>query len=168
MVDRLSKICLKKNYLLNKPLRNRISVQKDDSTVKTGVLIAHIIMILNYKNILLFLALTILTQCNYPQTKSNCNELSSTFVSYAYAQTQIENASFLIHETTNTFRSSWIKDLQFYSCDGITGFLILKAKGKVYIHQNVPIAIWNQLRSANSLGSYYSSHIRYKYKLRIN
>lgn len=120
------------------------------------------------KNIVFTIAIILSITYLFSQTKSKCNKLPSSFVSYPDAQKKIENETFLIHETTNTFRSSWIRDLHFYSCDGKTGFILLKAKGKVYIHQNVPIAIWNNLKGANSLGSYYSSYIRNKYELKMN
>lgn len=69
--------------------------------------------------------------------KNNCYKLPEQFVTYQEALTQIKSASFKIKEDVNTSKSSWIKDASFYSCDGITGFFILKTYKEEYIFNRV-------------------------------
>lgn len=95
----------------------------------------------------------------------DCNKIPSTFSSYEKAKTFVKTSVFKIKETIDTSKSSWIRGAAFYSCDGQKGFLIIKTDKKDYIHQNVPIEIWREFKSATSFGSYYSNYIRGNYKL---
>lgn len=80
---------------------------------------------------------------------------------------QIKVAEFKINETIDTRRSSWIRGLSYFSCDGKSGFMIMKTDSKSYIHQNVPIDIWNEVKNAESFGSYYNDKIKHLYQLSI-
>lgn len=97
-----------------------------------------------------------------------CNRLPQTFKSYNQALTLIKSSKFKISESVNTSKSSWIRGASYYSCDKITGFLIVVTDEKEYIHKNVPLEIWNQFKNANSFGSYYSQNIKGRYRLTIN
>jgi len=45
------------------------------------------------------------------------------------------------------------------------GTLYLQWKtGKLSTHPNVPVAVWNQLLAAPSIGQFIATHIRNKYK----
>lgn len=95
----------------------------------------------------------------------DCNKIPSNFSSYEQAKAFVQTSVFKIKETIDTSKSSWIRGATFYSCDGQKGFLLIKTDKKDYIHQNVPIEIWREFKSASSFGSYYSNYIRGKYQL---
>ncbi len=98
---------------------------------------------------------------------SNCNELPAYFNNYKHALEKVKSASFKISDKINTYKSIWIRGASFYSCDSQTGFLIIETDKKEYIHQDVPINVWNNFKKAGSFGSYYSSNIKGKYKIKI-
>jgi hypothetical protein len=113
------------------------------------------------------LCITLITLLTYFSCLNgqDCNRLPSTFSSYEQAVSLVKSSTFKIREGVDTSKSSWIRGATFFSCDGKSGFLIIKTDSKEYIHQNVPIKIWRGFISARSFGSYYSNYIRGKYRL---
>jgi hypothetical protein len=97
----------------------------------------------------------------------NCSELKTEFKSFDEAKELIQKAKFLLSETLNAERSSWIKSGKYFSCDSKVGFFLYKTDKETYIHQNVPIEVWNELKQASSIGSYYNRNIKHKYQLSI-
>lgn len=112
-------------------------------------------------NFILILALLQLSSCN----AQSCKDLPAKFSSYKEAITEVKSANFIISENINTSKSTWIKDASFYSCDSKTGFLILMIRSTKYIHQNVPISVWENFKEADSFGRYYNSNIKGRYLL---
>jgi len=98
----------------------------------------------------------------------NCNLLPNQFANYYEAKEIIQKTKFTLIETLNTDRSSWIRSGKYCSCDLKVGFFLYKTNKETYIHQNVPIEIWNELKGASSIGSYYNLNIKHKYQLNIN
>ena len=94
----------------------------------------------------------------------DCNALGK-FSSYEDAISKVKSASFNVTETLDAERSSWIKDVSYYSCDGLSGYLILKTSEKEYIHYGVPSKVWESFKGASSLGSFYDHFIRGRYGL---
>ena len=99
---------------------------------------------------------------------NRCADLPATFSSYQNALDQIRSASFSISEEQNTHESSWVRGAEFYSCDGTTGFFILRTDDRDYIHIDVPVAVWQGFKEASSFGSYYSANIKRRYRLSLN
>jgi hypothetical protein len=97
----------------------------------------------------------------------NCNELINEFKSFEEAKALIQKTNFSYTETLNAEKSSWIKSGKYFSCDSKVGFFQYKTEKETYIHQNVPIEIWNELKQASSIGSYYNRNIKHKYQLII-
>lgn len=95
----------------------------------------------------------------------DCADLPTSFVSYTEAMDQIRSTSFRIAEEQNTDKSSWVRGAEFYSCDGSTGFFILRTDVKDYIHIGVPVAVWQGFKQASSFGSYYTASIKRRYRL---
>lgn len=116
------------------------------------------------KIILLVLSVVLLDSCS----GINCDQLPKSYASYYDAAMKIRVASFKIHETINTSKSSWIRGASYYSCDENLGFLIIQTDNQEYIHANVPVDIWNSFKLANSFGRYYNYNIKYKYSLQLN
>lgn len=81
---------------------------------------------------------------------------------------QIRSATFLIAEELNTDESSWVRGAEFHSCDGTTGFFILRTADRDYIHVDVPVAVWQGFKEASSFGSYYTANIKRRYRLGLN
>ena len=100
-------------------------------------------------------------------TQNNCKDLPKTFYSYDEAITKVRNAKFSYVDNINTASSSFINSAFFYSCDGITGYMIIGLNNKQYIHKDLPIKIWLSFKSASSFGTFYTQNIRNRYKLTL-
>lgn len=99
---------------------------------------------------------------------NSCADLPATFASYQDALNHVRSASFRISEEQNTDESSWVRGAEFYSCDGATGYFILKTDHQDYIQADVPVAIWQGFKEASSFGSYYTVNIKRRYRLSLN
>ena len=98
-------------------------------------------------------------------SKKNCNDINSNFTSYKNAIETVKKSTFAIEEKVNT-DSSWIDSIEFYSCDEISGYLIINTKkGKSYIHKDVPIQVWNEFKNADSFGRFYNQNIKGVYQM---
>jgi hypothetical protein len=99
---------------------------------------------------------------------NSCADLPTSFSSYTEALVQIRSASFRIEEAKKTDESSWIRGAEFYSCDGISGFFILRTDDREYIHVDVPLSVWKGFKEASSFGTYYTANIKRRYRLGLN
>ena len=97
----------------------------------------------------------------------NCKDIPDVFSSYQQAKNFIQKSSFFYSEKVNTSKSSWIRSASFYSCDKKTGFFIIATHKKEYIHQNLPIEIWNSFKSVGSFGQFYNQKIKNRYQLKV-
>ncbi len=97
----------------------------------------------------------------------DCESLPNNFKTYKAALNAIETANYNYHESIDTKKSSWIIGLTYYSCDNKKGFLVMETKKEKYIHQDIPVSIWRELKQAPSFGSYYNHNIKGKYKVRL-
>lgn len=95
----------------------------------------------------------------------DCETLPLTYTSYSEAVKKITSATFNFTDSVNTSSSSWIRNADFYSCDGKQGYLIMKTSKKNYIFKNVPAQVWSSFKGATSFGKFYNKNIRGKYKL---
>ena len=101
----------------------------------------------------------------YSCKSQNCSVLPNEFTNYAEAKELIQKTKFNLTENLNTDKSSWIKSGKYLSCDFKVGFFLYETEKETYIHQNVPIEIWNELKQASSIGSFYNRNIKHKYQL---
>jgi KTSC domain len=101
-------------------------------------------------------------------SQTNCNQLKTHFSTYVAAINAVKSSSFKIQETLNTSKSSWIRSASYYSCDGQTGYLIIKTDEKEYIHYAVPIVLWKQFKEADSFGSFYDYYLKNRYHFSLN
>jgi len=116
------------------------------------------------KNILLLIITFISLSCN----AQNCSTLPNKFSSYNQAISTVENSNFKIDESINTSKSGWILGAHYYSCDGKTGFFIIRLKQRKYIHAGMPVSIWQQFKKAKSFGSFYDHYIKGRYRFYLN
>jgi len=100
----------------------------------------------------------------------NCNDLPQSYRSYEEAVSTIRNAKFNLHEKIKTSKSSWIRGAEYYSCDNKTGYfiLILKTDSKEYIHNDMPVNVWESFKNAESFGKFYNTNIKHKYYFKLN
>jgi hypothetical protein len=103
----------------------------------------------------------------YNASAQDCKTISETFSSYEQAVKAISNSTFSYTDKVNTSSSSWIRSATFKSCDGKIGFLIIGTDSNPYIHQNVPISLWQNFKRASSYGSFYTRLIKNKFKLSV-
>lgn len=97
----------------------------------------------------------------------DCTKLPSLFSTYLEAVTRVKNSKFKFIDHVNTSKSSWIKGASYFSCDGLTGYLIIILKNKTYIHQSVPMSIWQSFIKANSFGEFYNDNLKNKFRLKL-
>lgn len=98
-------------------------------------------------------------------SKSNCDKLNTDFTTYDAAIHSVRSCDFNTQEKINT-DSSWIESIEYYSCDGNSGFLIIiTTKGTNYIHDDVPDALWKKFKEAASFGSFYNNYVKGRYPL---
>jgi hypothetical protein len=116
------------------------------------------------KSISKILVLFIFISC-----KSNdCLKLPTTFPSYQDGLKIVENATFDLSDEVDTSKSSWIRGASYHSCNGNTGFLIVNTEYYSYVHQDVPIALWEDFKKANSFGSFYNQNLKGRYLLQLD
>jgi hypothetical protein len=108
------------------------------------------------------------TGSDVAEVETNCADLPRTFSSYEEAMDQVRTRTFVIAEEQNTDESSWVRGAEFYSCDGATGYFILRTDDQDYIHTDVPVAVWQGFKEASSFGSYYTGNIKRRYRLGLN
>ncbi|NLN32916.1 MAG: KTSC domain-containing protein [Flavobacteriaceae bacterium] len=101
-------------------------------------------------------------------TRESCENLPQSFSSYELAEKSIRKAEFKMEETQSNFKSSWINRIEFYSCDGEFGFLIIKIKNKSYFFEGVPVNLCEEFKQAESKGKFYHRHIKGKFTFKLN
>jgi len=97
-------------------------------------------------------------------SEDNCSQTSHSWKSKKEAITQIEKTTFKTSESISTPYSNWMTSAQFYTCDDKFGFLLIKSEKNTYLHEDVPITVWNALKNAKSIAGYYNFYIKNKYK----
>ena len=100
-------------------------------------------------------------------TSQTCQSLPKTFSNYTEALSAVKSSKFKVFEELNTSSSSWIRGASYYSCDGVTGYFILKTDEKEYIHSGVPIGVWRRFKNAESFGSAYNKNFKGRYTLEL-
>jgi hypothetical protein len=108
--------------------------------------------------------LILLSSC---QTKQSCNQLSTDNKSYDEVLTEIKSLDFKIIDNVNTSNSSWIRAASFYSCDGKTGYFILRTDKKEYLHASLPYSVWIEFKNAKSFGKYYNKSIKNTHSIEL-
>lgn len=106
----------------------------------------------------------LLFSCN----EKDCDKLPSSFGSYNEAIRTIRNSYFKFEDRVSTSKSSWIRGAEYYSCNYQTGFFIIETDKKYYIHQDMPIEIWNGFKEASSFGQYYNVKIKHRYQFHLD
>lgn len=102
-------------------------------------------------------------------SKTDCQQLSGTYNTFAEARKDITKANYPLKNIQSTPESSWIKRIEFYSCNQKDGYLIIyTTRAEEYIHAEVPLEVWDEFSASKSKGSYYNTNIvnRYPFQLK--
>lgn len=94
-----------------------------------------------------------------------CSNILEGWKSDKQAISKIQKTSFETSESISPDNSAWMTGAHFYACDSESGFLIVEADKKVFVHQEVPTVIWTALKDAKSVGGFYNFYIKNNYKL---
>lgn len=100
-------------------------------------------------------------------SSQDCKQIPSHFNTYEQAISFIKKVTFKYKDVVNTSKSSWLRSASFYSCNGITGYFILRTDNKEYLHTGVPLTLWKQFKNAPSFGSFYDRNIRGRYRFNL-
>jgi hypothetical protein len=122
---------------------------------------------------ILLLIIVTTTSCH----SYTCNKLPDIFTSYDGAIQLVKTSTFQfiddvkISDSSSAWvpdRFSWITSANYYSCDGGKGYFIYNTnRGTTYIHQGVPIEVWNGFKDTSSKGFYFDRYIKEKYPIRM-
>ena len=93
------------------------------------------------------------------------DQIQGNWKSEKEAVKYIENNTFLSSESVIPDENSWMTSAHFYTYNQKSGYLIIKSKKKTFVHQEVPIEIWNALKEAKTMGGYHNFYIKNYYKL---
>lgn len=119
------------------------------------------------KNVLLLLIFLLLGCSKEQQKISDCTKIFLPFKTYQEALNTVEAVEFKYTDEAATSESSWIRGAQFYSCDGNSGYMIFQTDSKEYIHQDMPLYVWEEFKNAESFGAYYNKNIKHNYRVVI-
>lgn len=101
-------------------------------------------------------------------TSSDCTQITASAKTYDEATNIVELTDFKFVDDVDTSSSSWIRSADYYSCDGETGYFIYTTDKKKYIHENLPLDVWNDFKNAESFGAFYNKNIKHRYRLITN
>lgn len=97
-----------------------------------------------------------------------CSQMSENWKSEKEAVRRIESTIFKSHDSVRPNEDSWMTSAHFYSCNDVFGYLLIKSEKRTSVHQDVPIAEWNSLKNAKSIGGFYNFYLKNKYQLEMN
>jgi hypothetical protein len=97
-----------------------------------------------------------------------CDTIPVQWKSQKAAIEYLRKSSFLIHEQRLAEgNDEAIRSASYYSCDGETGYLLIRYGGKEVLHQAVPLGVWQNLKNANSLSGYYHFYLRDRFVFKL-
>lgn len=113
------------------------------------------------KVFLLILSVTTFVSC--ARNEKTCKDTSINKDFLADPINYVESFTYELTDSVLTPNSSWVRGVRYFSCDGKTGYFILKGKKKYFVHSQVPIDTWLDFKNAPSFGKYYNRYLRFRY-----
>ncbi len=92
--------------------------------------------------------------------QQDCQVLKVVFKTEAEAIVQVEKSKFIYLDSLSGQFTDTLSDAKFYSCNKVSGFLILNVKGKKIIHGAIATRLWNNFKIAKSRDDFYNTYIR--------
>jgi hypothetical protein len=99
-----------------------------------------------------------------PQT-ANCDTLDISTYPFQEAKSVIELATFRYYQQFKISRTYGVMSARFYSCDGNSGYLLMKVDKKDLIYLEVPETKWKGLISSSDINGFYNAEIKGIYDL---
>ncbi|ELR73061.1 hypothetical protein C900_00141 [Fulvivirga imtechensis AK7] len=97
-------------------------------------------------------------------SKTNCHELPVSFNSTEKAIETLKSTTFRLQESIKISRYRSPRAAQFYSCDGLTGFLMVEETEDILmVYRAVPQDAWSQFSNSTDPIGYYENNIKGKY-----
>lgn len=78
----------------------------------------------------------------------------------------IEKAVFRFDQKFRLSRITGVQGGHFYSCDGISGYLIITIDRSKKLYKDVPRKIWEELIKTSDINLYYRKNIQNQYDIR--
>ena len=97
-------------------------------------------------------------------TNVSCARLPLDSLSIDDAKTWVNEQPSFIVDKGDSGRSSWIRNIEFYYCEPNYGYLYMSTSSKEYIYEGIPYTLWTEFKKADSMGRFYNSNIKGKYK----
>ncbi len=94
---------------------------------------------------------------------TGCDSLNIGGLPAGEALTAIENTIFRFDQKFKLSRAEGLRAGHFYSCDGISGFLIVTSGQEKVIHKEVPKKVWDEFISTSGLEEFYTKRIQGSY-----
>ena len=93
--------------------------------------------------------------------KTTCDSLElNPNVPLEVVKLQIDNTIFRFTQEFKLKRLNGLQYGKFYSCDGISGYLLVMFSSKQAIHRSVPITMWKELIISTDPDRYYLESIK--------
>lgn len=98
----------------------------------------------------------------------DCKDLHDAYKNPEEAKSIVSSTDFKYTDNCDVSRSSFIASANYYSCDGLIGYLILGIDGRKYIFQNLPIEKWQNFKDSESKGRYFNRVIKGRFLLKTH
>lgn len=80
----------------------------------------------------------------------------------------LRDTRFNLVDTADVSQSSWIVSAKYLGCEGHNGYIILSARYSDYLHQAVPLPLWDQFKMARDKDTFYMKALKNKYDFKKN
>ncbi len=97
-----------------------------------------------------------------PQS-ANCDTLDITSYTLGEAISAIDHTTFRYQQQFKISRTYGIMSARFYSCDGNSGYLVIKVDKKDVIYLEVPETKWKGMISSVDINGFYDTEIKGNY-----
>jgi hypothetical protein len=87
------------------------------------------------------------------------------FTSYGEAVRIVRRT--LTCDARDVTRSSVVFAAEYCSAGNGEGYMIVNLQGREYIHAGVPKHVWDDFQRAGSMGNYYATNLRGRYRLNL-
>lgn len=98
--------------------------------------------------LLLFFSMSAAAQVrhNFPMgpQKTNCDTLVIRDNDFEASLQKIEGATWRYTQSMHLNRPFGFRSADFYSCDGQTGYLVIRVDEEKYIYMKVPVSVWEE------------------------
>lgn len=95
--------------------------------------------------------------------KWSCGTMPEQFSSESEAISVLSNTEFSYVDSFSTMSVRGIKQISYFSCDELEGYLTVEFHNRIMVYKNVPIEAWKEFKFSNSVEAYFEKAIKYNY-----